>query len=140
MPRFDLAENLNITVRQVDPDDPGSATLYSDVSAPVELRGGTNVGVSVNVTQFDMLGSGAFLDVYLLGSNELYNWITIGPVGSTKVLYSIAATGTYQAMQADVPTRYVRVLYHFNTTDDWSTNPPPVGAYVILDTSLRNGP
>jgi hypothetical protein len=55
MPSFDLARNLIVSARQVDPDDAASVVLYGETSAPVDLRDGPDVGVEVTVTAVDTL-------------------------------------------------------------------------------------
>jgi hypothetical protein len=141
MPRFELARNLIVSARQVDDSDAASVVLYGETSAPVDIREGADVGVQVVVTSLGGGGGASYpLDVYLLGSNDLWSWPPMPPVaGVPKLLLSATAPGTYTGYLAGFPTRYVRLLYNLNT-DDWAANPPPVGTYYILDCSLRTGP
>ena len=141
MPRFELARNLLVSARQIDPNDPASVILYGDTSAPVEIREGSTVGVYVNLTaMLDPLGIGLTLDTYLLGANELFNWEPLFlAVGQVAVLFSANAVAQWTATREPVGTRYVRLLYHINSPD-WVNFPPPIGTYFRIDASIRTGP
>jgi len=138
MTRYELAHNLLLLVRLLNPEDELSNVLYWEVSPPVELHEDeSEVGLEVTVTQFQVVsgaGFAVFLDVWLQGSNDLVNWHTIGAV-----LFSIGESKTDKATRTSVGSRYVRALYHLNTMF-FQQYPPLLGGFVVLDATLWTAP
>jgi len=109
---------LIVAARQIDPNDPASVILYGDMSAPVEIREGSTVGVEMHVTSLGTQGFPLSLDAYLLGGDAIFNW---EPLGSPALLFSASAVGQ---------CRSVRDMFGFSTIST-----PPTGHHPWAATS-----